>query len=389
MIVKEVRTKKERREFFKFPLKLYKGNPYAVPQLISDEDDEFNPEVNDAYSYAESKMFLCYDDSGKIAGRIAAIHNKAYNAKQNVKQLRFTRYDVIDDFAVTEALFEPVKAWANELGMDEIVGPIGFSDLDKQGMLVEGFDRDDMYLTIYNYPYYVSHMEKLGMKKAADWVEYRIAVPTEPDERLYRIADMVKERSGFEYYEIKSFKSVEKVIHRALKEIMNEVFAHLYGVVEITDRQIKREADMLKQVWVNDFVTAVKNREGEVIGYGFMAPSVSKAMRKMNGKITLGGVFQLMHDQSSRGSRPLQHRREERISEQRRKRHDYGAKPQKPDKSQGQIPRNRSRARIQRADSGTVEKVRQGAAPPSPLLVDEARRSSCGQRARARKRVGA
>lgn len=237
MIVKEVRTKKERREFFKFPLKLYKGNPYAVPQLISDEDDEFNPEVNDAYSYAESKMFLCYDDSGKIAGRIAAIHNKAYNAKQNVKQLRFTRYDVIDDFAVTEALFEPVKAWAKELGMDEIVGPIGFSDLDKQGMLVEGFDRDDMYLTIYNYPYYVSHMEKLGMKKAADWVEYRIAVPTEPDERLYRIADMVKERSGFEYYEIKSFKSVEKVIHRALKEIMNEVFAHLYGVVEITDRQ--------------------------------------------------------------------------------------------------------------------------------------------------------
>lgn len=127
-------------------------------------------------------------------------------------------------------------------------------------------------------------------------MEYRIAVPTEPDERLYRIADMVAERSGFEYYEIKNFKSVEPVIHRALKQIMNEVFAHLYGVVEITDRQIKREADMLKQVWVNDFVTAVKNREGEVIGYGFMAPSVSKAMRKMNGRLTLGGIFQLMHD---------------------------------------------------------------------------------------------
>ncbi len=241
-------------------------------------------------------MFLCYDDNGKVVGRIAAILNKAYNAKQNVKQLRFSRYDVIDDFAVTKALFEPVKKWAEELGMDEIVGPIGFSDLDKQGMLIEGFDRDDMYLTIYNYPYYAGHMERLGMQKSADWVEYRIAVPTEPDERLYRIADMVAERSGFEYYEIKNFKSVEPVIHRALKQIMNEVFAHLYGVVEITDRQIKREADMLKQVWVNDFVTAVKNREGEVIGYGFMAPSVSKAMRKMNGRLTLGGIFQLMHD---------------------------------------------------------------------------------------------
>lgn len=296
MTVKEVTTKKERREFFRFPLKLYKGNAYAVPQLISDENDEFNPAVNDAYSYAESKMFLCYDDNGKVVGRIAAILNKAYNAKQNVKQLRFSRYDVIDDFAVTEALFEPVKKWAEELGMDEIVGPIGFSDLDKQGMLIEGFDRDDMYLTIYNYPYYAGHMERLGMQKSADWVEYRIAVPTEPDERLYRIADMVAERSGFEYYEIKNFKSVEPVIHRALKQIMNEVFAHLYGVVEITDRQIKREADMLKQVWVNDFVTAVKNREGEVIGYGFMAPSVSKAMRKMNGRLTLGGIFQLMHD---------------------------------------------------------------------------------------------
>ena len=296
MTVKEVTTKKERREFFRFPLKLYKGNAYAVPQLISDENDEFNPAVNDAYSYAESKMFLCYDDNGKVVGRIAAILNKAYNAKQNVKQLRFSRYDVIDDFAVTKALFEPVKKWAEELGMDEIVGPIGFSDLDKQGMLIEGFDRDDMYLTIYNYPYYAGHMERLGMQKSADWVEYRIAVPTEPDERLYRIADMVAERSGFEYYEIKNFKSVEPVIHRALKQIMNEVFAHLYGVVEITDRQIKREADMLKQVWVNDFVTAVKNREGEVIGYGFMAPSVSKTMRKMNGRLTLGGIFQLMHD---------------------------------------------------------------------------------------------
>ena len=276
MTVKEVTTKKERREFFRFPLKLYKGNAYAVPQLISDENDEFN----DAYSYAESKMFLCYDDNGKVVGRIAAILNKAYNAKQNVKQLRFSRYDVIDDFAVTEALFEPVKMWAEELGMDEIVGPIGFSDLDKQGMLIEGFDRDDMYLTIYNYPYYAGHIERLGMQKSADWVEYRIAVPTEPDERLYRIADMVAERSGFEYYEIKNFKSVEQVIHRALKQIMNEVFAHLYGVVEITDRQIKREADMLKQVWVNDFVTAVKNREGEVIGYAMIMARSLKSLIK-------------------------------------------------------------------------------------------------------------
>ena len=139
MFVKEVETKKERKAFFEFPIKLYKGNKYVVPSLISDEEDEFNPEVNGAYSYAESKMFLAYDDDGKVVGRIAGILSHAYNKKQNVKQLRFSRYDVIDDFTVTKALFDALIGWAEELGMNEIIGPIGFSDLDMQGMLIEGF----------------------------------------------------------------------------------------------------------------------------------------------------------------------------------------------------------------------------------------------------------
>lgn len=148
MIVKEVLTPKDRKAFFEFPIKLYKGNKYVVPALISDEEDEFNPLVNDAYSYAESKMFIALDDNGKVIGRVAGILNRAYNKKQNVKQLRFSRFDVIDDFEVTKALFGKIIEWAKQLGMDELVGPIGFSDLDKQGMLIEGFDRPDMYLTI-------------------------------------------------------------------------------------------------------------------------------------------------------------------------------------------------------------------------------------------------
>ncbi len=296
MFVKEVETKKERKAFFEFPIKLYKGNKYVVPSLISDEEDEFNPEVNGAYSYAESKMFLAYDDDGKVVGRIAGILSHAYNKKQNVKQLRFSRYDVIDDFTVTKALFDALIGWAEELGMNEIIGPIGFSDLDKQGMLIEGFEEPDMYLTIYNYPYYVSHMERLGMVKSADWVEYRIAVPDKPYERLTRLSERVQQRYGYEYVPIKSFKSVENIIKAALKEIMNEVFAHLYGVVEITDKQIAREAKMLKQVWVNDFVGAVRTKDGEVIGYSFMAPSVSKAMRVMNGRINPFGIIQLLYD---------------------------------------------------------------------------------------------
>lgn len=295
MEIREVTTKKERKAFFEFPIKLYKGNKYAVPQLIGDEEDEFNPEKNGAFSYAESKMYLAYDD-GKVVGRIAGILSHAYNKKMNVKQLRFSRFDVIDDFAVTKALFDKLIEWAKSIGMNEIIGPIGFSDLDKQGMLIEGFEEPDMYLTIYNYPYYVEHMEKLGMVKGADWVEYRLTVPEKADERIMRLSERIMERYGYEYVPIKGYKSVEPIIKRALKEIMNEAFAHLYGVVEIGDKQIERESNMLKQIWVDDFVSAVKTKDGEVIGYGFMAPSVSKSMRVCNGKLSLRGIFALLHD---------------------------------------------------------------------------------------------
>lgn len=296
-IVKEVTTKKERLAFFEFPIKLYKDNKYFVPHLIADEDDTFNPERNGAYAYAESKMFLCYDQNGEIVGRIATILSHAYNKKQSVKQLRFTRYDAIDDIEVSKALFETVTALAREKGMDELIGPIGFSDLDKQGMLIDGFDRLGMYITIYNHPYYKRHMEELGFEKAVDWVEYRISVPEKEDERIYRLAEKIQKRYGYEIVPVKGFKSVEPLIYEALENVMNEVFAHLYGVVEINRKQIESEAEMLKMVWKDDFVTAVKNKEGEVIGYGFMAPSVSEVMRKCKkGKINLAAILKLMKE---------------------------------------------------------------------------------------------
>lgn len=292
--VREVKTKKERKAFFKFPLELYKGNAYNVPPLISDEEDEFDPRVNDAYRYAETKLFLAYDERGRVVGRVAGLYHKAYNAKQNVKQLRFTRYDVIDDFAVTEALFAELKKWAAELGMNELIGPIGFSDLDKQGMLVEGFDKIGMYVTIYNYPYYKEHMERIGMKKAVDWVEYRIKLPEQLDERLVKLAERVQERYGYSYVEVKDYKTCMPLIKEALSDIMNEVFAHLYGVVEVSEKQILREAEMLKQVWNNDYVLAVKNKEGTLVGYGFMAPSVSKAMQAFAGRLRLKGIVAML-----------------------------------------------------------------------------------------------
>ena len=180
---------------------MYKDNPYAVPNLYTDEFAEFDPKKNDAFRFAECKMFLAYKD-GKIAGRIAGIWHRGANEKFGLKQLRFTRFDVIDDFEVTKALFAELFKWAKELGMEEIIGPISFSDLNEEGMLIDGFDKDSTYIEIYNHPYYVEHMERLGAYKVVDWHCLRIAVP-EKDERLERLANAIAKRNGYTVLDVK------------------------------------------------------------------------------------------------------------------------------------------------------------------------------------------
>ena len=199
--VVQVSGKRDKKKFFKFLIDLYRGNPYAAPNLYADEFAEFDPNVNDAFRFADCKMFLAYKD-GKLAGRIAGIWHRGANQKTGLKQLRFTRFDVIDDFEVTKALFEKLFEWARELGMDEIIGPISFSDLNEEGMLIEGFDKDSTYIEIYNYPYYVEHMQKLGAYKVVDWNSYRMSVPAERDVRLSRLAEAIKKRGGYEVLDV-------------------------------------------------------------------------------------------------------------------------------------------------------------------------------------------
>lgn len=292
LIVKEVESKKETRDFFNFPIALYKGNKYNAPALIADEKAEFDPEINGAFEYAEAKKFIAYDD-GKCVGRIAAILSHAYNDKIDAKQLRFTRYDVIDDIKVTRALFDKIFEWARETDMNEIIGPIGFSDLDKQGLLIEGFEGMDLYVTPYNYPYYRTHLEQIGFTKAVDWVEYEIKVPDKMDPRLDSLCDKVMNRYGYKYLEEKNFKKLRPYMQTALREIMNEAFAPLYGVVKINDKQVDREIDMLKQIYHPDLLCGVM-KDGEIVGYGFMAPNITKALQKFNGKFNLCGLITLM-----------------------------------------------------------------------------------------------
>ncbi len=289
--VKQITSKRDKKKFFKFLIDLYKGSPYACPNLYADEFAEFDPKTNDAFRFADCKMFLAYKD-GKIAGRIAGIWHRGVNEKFGYKQLRFTRFDVIDDFEVTKALFAELYKWAEELGMEEIIGPMSFSDINEEGMLIDGFDKDSMYFEIYNYPYYVEHMEKLGAYKVVDWNGYRIAVP-EKDERLERVSNVVAERNGFTVLDVNYLlkhdkKKLDSYILRCF-DVLNEAYEPLYGVSPLNDKQKKREMDTIYQVLIPEFASVIL-KDDEVIAYGLLMPSINEAMRKGRGRIIPFGL---------------------------------------------------------------------------------------------------
>lgn len=296
IVVKEIdiRSPRQKKKFFKFLIDLYKNNPHAAPNLYSDEMGEFNPEVNDAFRFCECRMFLAYNGK-KVVGRVAGILHKHVNQKNGTKQLRFTRFDVIDDYEVTKNLFKTLVAWAKELGMDEIIGPMSFSDLNEEGMLIDGFDRDSTYQEIYNYPYYVDHMEKLGAYKVVDWKCYLVKVPEQRDERLARISEYAIRRNGYEVADVyglvkrKDKKGLRSLMMNCL-DVMNEAFEKLYGTSPLSEKQKKREVDMLMDVFLPELACAVL-KDGKVICYGFCMPSMLKVLQKGRGHIIPGGII--------------------------------------------------------------------------------------------------
>lgn len=295
--VKQISTKRDKRKFFRFLIDLYKGNTHAAPNLYMDEFAEFDPKKNDAFRFADCKMFLAYKD-GKIAGRIAGIWHRGANEKSGLKQLRFTRFDVIDDFEVTKALFAELIKWAKELGMNEIIGPMSFSDLNEEGMLIDGFDRDSTYIEIYNYPYYVEHMEKLGAYKLVDWNCYRITVPEKVDERLIKLSESVKKRNGYTVLDVAYYMKHDKAklkdyIMQCL-DILDEVYAPLFGTSPLNEKQKKREMDSILMVLVPE-LAAVILKDDKVVAYGFLMPSMTKMMQKAKGRIFPNGLLPYLH----------------------------------------------------------------------------------------------
>ena len=219
-------TKKELTKFVDFAIDLYKDNDCYVPPLVSDDVNTLRPEGNPAFDFCECACWMAYRD-GKPVGRIAGIINSAVNERSGRKDARFGFVDFIDDEEVVDALFETVSNWGRQKGMDHLVGPLGFTDMDYEGMLIEGFDRLGTMATIYNYPYYPKHMERLGFQKEADWVEFLVKVPDEIPEKMRRVAEIVRRRFGLHTVKLTSRKLLAERYGHALFEVINEAYDKL------------------------------------------------------------------------------------------------------------------------------------------------------------------
>ena len=290
--IEEVKCKKDLKKWVDFPNKLYKNNPYYVPFLMGDEIDTFTKGKNPAFDFCESRQFLAYKDK-KIVGRIGAIINHAANEKWGTNAIRFTRFDFIDDYEVSKALFDKVVEWGKERGYTLIMGPIGFTDMDHEGMLVEGYEELNMSITFYNHPYYLEHMEKLGLVKDIDWVEYKLTVPTEADPKLEKMSDFLQSRYGYKLVVYNDRKTLANDAFEAFK-VIDEAFSKLYGTVPLTDAVInKAVGDYIPLVHL-DYICSVKDNEGKIAGFAVLVPSIAKALKKSNGRMLPFGLFRLL-----------------------------------------------------------------------------------------------
>ena len=275
-----------------FPNKLYKNEKNFVPFLFSDEMSTFTPKTNPAYEFCETRLFLAYKD-GEIVGRIGGLINHAYNKKWDKNAIRFTRFDFVDDMEVSKALFDAVVSWGKEKGYTTIMGPIGFHDMDHEGMLVDGFDEMGMFITFYNHPYYVTHMEKLGLIKDVDWVEYQVMIPEKADERLERISNHLIKRNGFELVTYNNRKVLKNDAYEAFK-VIDIAFSKLYGTVPLTDAVIDKAINDYIPIVNMKYICSIKDKEGAIVGFAVMLPSLAKAMIKSNGRMLPLGIFRML-----------------------------------------------------------------------------------------------
>jgi len=286
-------TRRELRRFVKFGIAHYDGNPYFVPPLVMDDVNTLRPDKNPAFDFCEAQSFMAYRD-GKPVGRITAIINRAVNERTSRRDMRFGFVEFIDDAEVVDTLFDAARDWGRQRGMTHITGPMGFTDMDHEGMLVEGFDRVSTMATIYNYPYYPQHMERMGFVKDADWVEYRMTVPDGIPDKHQRIADIVRRKYGLRSLRYTSRRRLRDDYGRAIFDLINEAYDKLYGYSPLTERQIQHYIDLYLGIIRLEGVSLIVDSDDRLVGVGISIPSFSDALIRCRGRMWPTGWYHLL-----------------------------------------------------------------------------------------------
>ena len=291
--IREIHTKKEIKQFIEFANNLYKGDKYYCPPLFFDEMNCFNPKKNPALEVCDFKMWMAYRD-GNPVGRICGIINRRANEHWNVKKVRFGWFDFIDDMEVSHALLDTVAAWGKAQGMDELNGPVGFTDFDHEGLLLEGYEYRAPMASLYNYPYYVKHVDAYGLTKEADWIEMKINPGDTCPEKVNRVAEIVKQRSHVRVVKVKNVRELKRRYGTQYMDVIDSAYQKLYNFQPMTQRQKEYYRDMYLPLLNFDFVTIIENEAHEVVGVALGMPDISEALQKCGGHLFPFGWYHLL-----------------------------------------------------------------------------------------------
>ncbi len=291
--IREISSLKDIKKFVDFHYQLFSGNKYWVPPLKKEEVFLLRSDKNPAFDFCESKYWLAYID-GKIVGRIAGIIHHKYNEKWNKKSARFGWFDFIDDPEVPKLLLEAAEKWAAEKGMEDIHGPLGFTDMDSEGTLIEGFEELSTLGAIYNFPYYPNYIEKAGYIKDIDWVEFQVTMGDDAiPEKISRIAEIALKRNKLSLLKVKKSKEMLPYA-REIFYLINEAYRDLYGFVELSDKQIDMYVKQYFGFIIPEYVPVVLDENNKVAAFGITMPSLSKAFQKCNGKLFPFGFISVL-----------------------------------------------------------------------------------------------
>lgn len=291
--IKKVLTRRDLKKFVNFPERLYKDNPYYVPPLVFDQMDTLDQKKGAAQEFCDSELWMAYRD-GEPVGRVAAIVNRAANEQWNHKEVRFGWYDFIEDEEVAKALMDKVYEFGRKHGMESVVGPLGFTDFDPEGMLIEGFDQLSTMPLIYNFPYYIDYLERMGFEKDVDWIEYVVQVPKVMPERWPRLEKIITERANVHLRPLtRKILREEDYGHKVFR-LINDCYKDLYNFTVLPDHMADKYLGFYLSILDLRFLSMVENEKGDLVAFGVSMPSIVKALQKCRGRLFPFGWWPLL-----------------------------------------------------------------------------------------------